>query len=84
MVQGAFEWLDQVRVQLSDQERMKRAYGLDPLVCEQCGGERWLWYVWHSDYGLIYDELDQIKAGQYEPLPAVEPLADRNDPEPVF
>ena len=32
MVQGAFAWLEQVVVKLSYQERMKRAYGLDPLV----------------------------------------------------
>ncbi len=78
IVQGAFEWLDQVMVMLSYQERMKRAYGLDPLVCEL-----WLWYIWQPDYGVIYDELDQIRAGNYEPLPEVEPPADRNDPEPV-
>lgn len=69
VLQSTFEWLDQVRVKLSYQERMKRAYGLDPLVCEQWGAELWLWYIWHPDYGLIYDELDQLKAGQYEPLP---------------
>lgn len=83
MVQGAFAWLEQVVVKLSYQERMKRAYGLDPLVCEDCGAELWRWYVWHPDYGVIYDELDQLKAGQYELPPVAEPPADRNDPEPV-
>jgi hypothetical protein len=84
VVQSAFAWLDQVKVKLSYQERMKRAYGLDPLVCEDCGAELWLWYIWHPDYGVIYDELDQLKAGRYELPPVAEPLADRNDPEPVL
>ena len=45
---------------------MKRAYGKDPLVCERCGAEMWLLYVWHPDYGVIYDELEQIKQGKYD------------------
>ncbi len=42
-VQGAMDFVAQMPlsavVQLSYQERMKRAYGQDPLRCEQCGAQ---------------------------------------------
>ena len=60
-------------------ERMKRAYGLDPLKCVQCGAELWLWYVWHPDYGVIYDELAQLHAGKYDSSPAVRMSKDKNE-----
>lgn len=72
VVQGVFDWFDKeaelAEVKLSYRERMKRAYGKDPLLCERCGAEMWLWQVWHPDYGLIYDESEAIQSGKYEPL----------------
>jgi hypothetical protein len=47
-------------------ERMRAAFGRDPLLCGRCGGELWLWQIWHPKYGVIYDELEQMKAGMYE------------------
>jgi Putative transposase/Transposase zinc-binding domain len=47
-------------------ERMREAFGRDPLVCWRCGGTMWLWQVWHPQYGVIYDELERIKQGVYE------------------
>ena len=83
LVQGVFGWAENIVGKLSYQERMKRAYGLDPLTCVQCGGELWLWYVWHPDYGVIYDELAQLRAGKYD-LPAeVRPPADKDTSAPV-
>lgn len=71
VVQGVFDWFDKEAepavVKLSYRERMKRAYGQDPLLCERCGAEMWLWQVWHPDYGLIYDESEAIQSGKYEP-----------------
>jgi len=26
-----------------------------------------LWQVWHPRYGVVYDEVDQIKRGRYDP-----------------
>jgi hypothetical protein len=34
-------------VKLRYRVRIKRAYGRDPLRCNHCGGELWLWQVWH-------------------------------------
>jgi hypothetical protein len=47
-------------------ERMRAAFGRDPLFCPRCGGEMWLWQIWHPHYGVIYDELERLKAGVYE------------------
>jgi hypothetical protein len=46
--------------------RMRATLGRDPLVCPRCGGDMWLWQVWHPQYGIIYDELERMKAGVYE------------------
>ena len=70
-------------VKLSYQERMKRAYGGDPLRCKQCGGEMWLWRVWHPKYGLIYDEAEAIKAGKYDQPLAAEIVEVPEKPEQV-
>lgn len=47
-------------------ERMQAAFGYDPLVCRRCGQRMWLWQIWHPQYGLLYDELERMKAGVYE------------------
>jgi Putative transposase len=47
-------------------ERMRSAFGRDPLVCPRCGRAMWLWQVWQWQYGLVYDELERMKAGVYE------------------
>jgi hypothetical protein len=47
-------------------DRMLAAFGRDPLVCPRCGRAMWLWQVWHPQYGVVYDELERMKAGVYE------------------
>jgi hypothetical protein len=47
-------------------ERMRSAFGCDPLVCPRCGREMWLWQVWHPAYGVVSDELERMQAGVYE------------------
>lgn len=51
---------------LTYRERMKRSFDRDPLMCPRCGTEMWLWRIWHPKYGVLYDELERIKAGDYE------------------
>lgn len=85
VVQGTLGWLEQVPVKavvkVSYRARMKRAYGQDPLICDRCGGEMWLGRLWHPEYGVIYDELEAIQAGKYEPPLEVGPPEIRNEPE---
>jgi hypothetical protein len=66
VVQGVLDFVEKVSAKLSYRERMKRAYGKDPQMCEHCGTEMWLWRIWHPDYGIIYDELEQIEQGKYD------------------
>jgi len=46
--------------------RIRAAFGRDPLVCPHCGGDMWLWQIWHPHYGVIYAELERMKQGAYE------------------
>ena len=59
-------------------ERVLASTGCDPLRCPRCGGSMMLWKVWHPRYGVMYDELQQIKRGRYDPgdvLPRGEDVA---------
>jgi hypothetical protein len=49
------------------QERMLTSTGRDPLRCPGCSGPMMLWQVWHPRYGVVYDEVEQIKRGRYDP-----------------
>jgi len=82
LVQGVFAWAENIVEKLRYPERMKRAYGLDPLRCVQCGAELWLWYVWHPDYGVIYDELAQLHAGKYDLPPDIRLSEDKDESAP--
>ena len=64
-------------LKLTYRERMKQAFGRDPLRCPRCGTEMWLWCIWHPDYGVIYDELQRMKAGVYERHERPPPEPDR-------
>jgi hypothetical protein len=48
-------------------ERVLASTGRDPLLCGRCGREMMLWKVWHPRYGVVYDELREIKRGRYGP-----------------
>jgi hypothetical protein len=48
-------------------ERVIASTGRDPLRCERCGRVMMLWKVWHPRYGVVYDELQEIKRGRYGP-----------------
>ena len=45
-------------------ERYKEMSGKDPLLCENCGREMELWEIWHSKYGTIFDEYENLKSGK--------------------
>ena len=51
----------------SYEERLLASTGRDPLRCPRCGGSMMLWQIWHPRYGVVYDEVDQIKRGRYDP-----------------
>jgi len=45
-------------------DRVLASTGRDPLRCTRCGGEMRFWKVWHPRYGVIYNELHEIKRGR--------------------
>jgi hypothetical protein len=48
-------------------ERVLARTGRDPLCCGRCRRVMMLWKVWHPRYGVVYDELKEIKRGRYGP-----------------
>ena len=56
-----------IAVQKTYRTRVLASTGRDPLRCTRCGGEMMLWKVWHPRYGVVYDELHEIKRGRYGP-----------------
>jgi Putative transposase len=54
-------------------DRVLASTGRDPLRCTRCGGEMMLWKVWHPRYGVIYNELHEIKRGRYGPRRGIPP-----------
>ena len=47
-------------------KRIEEMTGKDPLICENCGAEMTLLRICVPEYGVIYDELEEIKNGKYE------------------
>ena len=36
-------------------QRIIESFERNPLLCNKCGTEKFLWKIWHKDYGMIYD-----------------------------
>ena len=83
LVQGVLGWVEKTVGRLSYPVRMKRAYGVNPLLRTQCRAEMWLWYVWHPDYGVIYDELAQLRASKDNLPPDIRLAEDKDESEPI-
>ena len=49
-------------------DRIKDLTGQDPFKCPNCGEEMILWKIWVPEYGIIYDELEEIRSGKYDPI----------------
>jgi hypothetical protein len=56
-------------------ERVIASTGRDPLRCTRCGREMILWQVWHPRYGVVYDELHEIKRERDGPRRGIPPDA---------
>lgn len=53
-------------IKIVEQKRYREGTGKDPCICEHCGQEMDICTIWHPRYGVIYDELDEIRKGKYE------------------
>jgi len=41
-------------------DRIKRSFGIDPLLCRKCGNEMELEGIWHPEYGWVVDNFDSF------------------------
>jgi hypothetical protein len=64
-----------IAAQKTYRDRVLASTGRDPLRCTRCGGEMMLWKVWHPRYGVVYNELHEIKRGCYGPRRGIPPDA---------
>ena len=40
---------------------MIESFKLDPLICPHCGSKMELMYIWHPEYGYLYDFIRDSK-----------------------
>jgi hypothetical protein len=64
-VEGVVKGAVKIIARLTYRERYEKSTGRDPLICPHCQGEMGIWRIWHPTYGVIYDEGEVIKRGQY-------------------
>ena len=50
---------------LTYRQGYEQSLGRDPLICKHCQQEMGVWKIWHPKYGVVYDELEQIRKGRY-------------------
>ncbi len=62
IVKGVYEIIKKKKYR----ERYQEMSGHDPLLCRYCGEEMVIWKIWHPDYGVIYDESENVEAGNYD------------------
>jgi len=65
-VKGVVKGAIKIIAKKNYRERYKESTGTDPLICPRCKSEMDIWRIWHPKYGVIYDELEEMKKGKYE------------------
>ena len=65
-VQGVIKGAVKIIARLTYRQRYHQSSGQDPLICPHGHEEMGLWKIWHPKYGVVYDECEAIKKGQYE------------------
>src|SRR3989454_12126369 len=64
--EGVVKGAVKIIARLTYRQRYEKSTGRDPLRCPHCRGEMGLWRIWHPTYGVIYDEVQEIKRCTYE------------------
>jgi hypothetical protein len=59
----------QNEIKKSWKQRIIESFERNRLLCSKCGTEKFLWKIWHKEYGVIYDirETSNRKDILYEP-----------------
>ena len=64
-VKGIIKGAIKIIAPLTYRQRYQRSTGRDPLRCPHCQSDMGVWRIWHPTYGVIHNELDAIRRGQY-------------------
>ena len=64
-VRGIVKGAIKIMAAKSYRERYRPSSGRAPLLCPHCHHEMGVWKVWHPKYGVVYDELEAMRRGQY-------------------
>ena len=46
-------------------ERMIKSFGVDPVICKECGKEMELWEIWHPEHDYIFHIEHTDEKGRY-------------------
>ena len=64
-VKGIVKGAIKIIASLTSRHRYQHSSGRDPLRCPHCHSDLGVWRIWHPTYGVIHDELEAIRRGQY-------------------
>ena len=64
-IKGVVRGAVKIIARLTYRQRYHQSSGRDPLLCPHGHQELGLWKIWHPKYGVVYDEFEAIKRGQY-------------------
>jgi hypothetical protein len=64
-VKGIVKGAIKIIAPLTYRQRYRQSTGRDPLPCPYCHSDMGVWRIWHPIYGVIHDELEAIRRGQY-------------------
>ena len=64
-VKGIIKGAIRIIAPMTYRQRYQQSTGRDPLRCPHCHHDMEVWRIWHPTYGVIHDELETIRRGQY-------------------
>src|ERR671933_819406 len=64
-VQGMVKGAIKIIAPMTYRKRYQQSTGRDPLRCPHCKAAMGIWRIWHPTYGVIYDELEAMRRGNY-------------------
>jgi hypothetical protein len=64
-VKGIVKGAIKIIAPMTYRQRYRQSTGRDPLRCPHCQSDMGVWRIWHPTYGVIHDELEAIRRGQY-------------------
>jgi hypothetical protein len=64
-VKGIVKGAIKIIAPMTYRQRYQQSTGRDPLRCVHCHSDLGIWRIWHPSYGVIHEELEAMRRGQY-------------------